>query len=93
MGGASAYLFRDLGRTTLVGTLGYSRLEADARVFLYPKRRAENRYSASIAATLRALSLGSFAPLVRLKWERNHSSIELYDYRRVAAEFGVTSAF
>lgn len=93
MGGASAYLFRDLGRTTLVGTLGYSRLEADARVFLYPRRRAENRYSASIAATLRALSLGSFAPLVRLKWERNHSSIELYDYRRVAAEFGVTSAF
>nr|WP_314466252.1 surface lipoprotein assembly modifier [uncultured Novosphingobium sp.] len=93
MGGSSAYLFRELGRTTLVGTLGYSHLEADERLFLYPERRIENRYSASIAATLRALHLGSFAPLVRLKWERNRSTIEIFDYRRVVAEFGVTSAF
>lgn len=93
MGGTSAYLFREMGRTTLVGTLGYSHLEADARLFLYPNRRVEDRYSASIAATLRALHLGSFAPLLRLKWERNRSSIEIYDYRRVVAEFGVTSAF
>jgi len=93
MGGTSAYLFREMGRTTLVGTVSYSHLEADARLFLYPNRRVEDRYSASIAATLRALHLGSFAPLVRLKWERNRSSIEIYDYRRVVAEFGVTSAF
>jgi hypothetical protein len=93
MGGTSAYLFRELGRTTLVGTVGYSHLEADARLFLYPDRRVEDRYSASVAATLRALHLASFAPLVRLKWERNRSSIEIYDYRRVVAEFGVTSAF
>lgn len=93
MGGTSAYLFREVGRTTLVGTLGYSHLAADTRLFLYPERRVEDRYNASIAATLRALHLGSFAPLVRLKWERNRSSIEIYDYRRVVAEFGVTSAF
>lgn len=92
-GGASAYVFREIDRTTLVGALSYSRLEADARLFLYPERRKENRYGASLAATLRALRLGSFAPLVRVKWERNHSSIEIYDYRRVSAEFGVTSAF
>jgi tetratricopeptide (TPR) repeat protein len=92
-GGASVYAFRELGRTTLVGTLGYSHLEADARLFLYPRRRIEDRYSASLAATLRALHVGSFAPLVRLKWERNRSSIEIYDYKRIAAEFGVTSVF
>jgi hypothetical protein len=92
-GGASAYLFHEFGRTTLVGTLGYSHLEADERLFLYPRRRIEDRYNASLAVTLRALHLGSFAPLVRLKWERNSSSIEIYDYRRVAAEFGITSAF
>ena len=92
-GGASVYLFREIGRTTLVGTLGYSHLEADERLFLYPRRRVEDRFNASLAATLRALRLGSFAPLVRLKWERNRSSIEIYDYRRIAAEFGVTSAF
>ncbi|MGF7146531.1 hypothetical protein FHS96_000140 [Sphingomonas zeicaulis] len=92
-GGAAIYGFREIGRTTLVATLGYSHLEADARLFLYPRRRIEDRYSASLAATLRALHVGSFAPLVRLRWERNRSSIELYDYKRVAAEFGVTSAF
>jgi len=92
-GGASVYLFREMGRTTLVGTLGYSHLEADERLFLYPRRRIEDRYNASFAVTLRGLHLGSFAPLVRIKWECNRSSIEIYDYRRVAAEFGVTSAF
>lgn len=93
MGGTSAYLFRELGRTTLVGTLGYSHLEADKRLMLYPNRRVEDRYSASLAATLRALNLGSFAPLVRVKWEANRSTVEIYEYRRVVAEFGVTSAF
>lgn len=92
-GGTTIYLFREVGRATLVGTLGYSHLEADERLILYPKRRVEDRYNASLAMTLRSLRLGSFAPLIRLKWERNRSSIEIYDYRRVAAEFGVTSAF
>lgn len=92
-GGVSAYLFRELGRTTLVGSLGYSHLEADERLFLYRDRRKEDRYNASLAATLRALQVGTFAPLVRLKWERNRSSIEIYDYKRIAAEVGVTSVF
>lgn len=92
-GGISGHLFRELGRSTVIGTLGYSRLEADKRLFLYPKRRMEDRYTASLAVTLRSLQIGGFAPLARLKWERNRSSIEIYDYRRLAAEFGVTSAF
>src|SRR3546814_14048951 len=45
-GGTSFYLFREFGRATLVGTLGYSHLEADERLFLYPKRRFEDRYNA-----------------------------------------------
>lgn len=92
-GGGAIYLFREIGRSTLVGTIGYSHLEADQRLFLYPRRRIENRYSASLALTLRALHVRSFAPLMRVTWERNSSSIEIYDYRRLAAEFGVTSAF
>lgn len=92
-GGISAYAFREVGRTTLIATVGVSHLEADQRLFLYPRRRIEDRYSASIAATLRGLHVGAFAPLVRLKWERNRSSIEIYDYRRISAELGVSSAF
>ncbi|MCC2601288.1 hypothetical protein [Sphingopyxis yananensis] len=49
--------------------------------------------SASAAATLRTFTVAGFAPLVRLRWEHNRSSIEIYEYRRLAAEFGVTSAF
>lgn len=33
------------------------------------------------------------AARVRVKWERNRSSIEIYDYRRISAELGVSSAF
>src|SRR3546814_18280250 len=58
-GGTSFFLFREFGRATLVGTLGYSHLEADERLFLYPKRRVEDRYNASLAMTLRALRLRS----------------------------------
>ena len=34
-----------------------------------------------------------FAPLVRLTYERNVSSIELFDYRRLRTEFGLARAF
>ena len=92
-GGGSVYGFREMGRTTFVATMGYSHLEADARLLLYPRRRIENRLSASIGATLRALQVGPFAPLARLKWERNRSTIEIYQYRRISAEFGIGSVF
>jgi len=92
-GGTSAYLFREMGRATLVGNISYSHLETDTRLFLYPRRRIEDRYAASLAATLRTLRVGPLAPLVRVKWERNRSSIEVYDYKRFSAELGVSSAF
>lgn len=92
-GGVSAYAYREIGRTTLIGTLGYSHLEADARLFLYPRRRIEDRTSASLAATFRTIRIGAFSPLARVKWERNRSSIEIYDYKRISAEFGLSSAF
>jgi outer membrane protein len=92
-GGLSAYVFREFGKTSAVLTIGYSHLEADQRLVLFPRRRADNRYSASIAGTFRALRIGSFAPLARVRWERNKSSTEIYDYKRLAAEVGIVSAF
>ncbi len=92
-GGVSSYLFRELGKTTAVLTLGYSHLEADRRLSLYPRRRVEDRYSASISGTFRALRIGSLAPILRLRYERNRSSIEIYDYSRIAGEVGITTAF
>lgn len=92
-GGISTYLFRELGKTTAVLSLGYNHLEADARLFLYPRRRVEDRYSVSLAGTFRSLRIGTFAPLARVRFERNNSTIEIYDYKRVSAEIGITAAF
>lgn len=92
-GGLNGYVFREFGQTTLVASGGYSHLEGDKRLFLYPRRRIDDRFSVGLSGTFRALRVGGFAPIVRLNYERNFSSVEIYDYRRVAADFGVTAAF
>lgn len=91
--GASAYAFREIGRTTLVAALGYARLEADARLSLYPERRVDDRLTASATATWRALQWRGLAPFTRIKWERNRSTVGLYAYARTAGELGITTAF
>jgi hypothetical protein len=91
-GGLSGYLFRELGKTTVVANGGFSHLEADKRLFLYPRRRIDNRLTAGLSGTFRALKVHGFAPIVKLAYERNFSTVELYDYRRIAATFGITAA-
>jgi hypothetical protein len=92
-GGGSAYLFRELGRTTLVLDGSYARLEADERLFLYPKKRVDERLAIGFAATFRAIQWKGIAPFVRLRAERNRSTVGIFDFSRRAAELGVTSAF
>lgn len=92
-GGANAYLFKEFGPVTAVVNFGYSHLEADERIFLYPRRRTDDRYSAGLGVTLRNLRFGNFAPLARVRFERNVSSIEIYDYSRFSGEIGITAAF
>ena len=92
-GGISTYLFRDLGKTTAVLNLSYSHLEADKRLFIYPERRKDDRFAASVSNTFRGLRVGTFAPLLRLSYERNVSTIEIYDFSRFGAEIGITAAF
>ena len=85
--------FREIGATTAVLNLGYSRLSADQRLFLFLDRRKDDRYTASLAATFRNLRVGRVAPLVRVSYEDNQSTVSIYDYSRLAAEFGVSAAF
>lgn len=92
-GNANFYLFREFGPVTGVVNLGYGHLEADQRLFLYPRRRIEDRYSAGLALTLRSLRFGQFAPLAKLRYERNKSTIEIYEYSRFSGELGITAAF
>lgn len=89
----SAFAYRDLGALTLVGTLGMGRLKADRRILLYPDRRSDRNYRASLGATFRAFRIASFAPFIRATFERNRSSLEIHDYRRLRTEFGFTRSF
>jgi hypothetical protein len=92
-GGASLLVWKQLGRMSLFASGSVRRLTADARIFLYPERRKEWFTSLSAGATFRQLTLRGFAPLIRVTFERNNSSLTLYDYRRVSTNFGITRAF
>ena len=92
-GNLNVYLFREFGPATGVLNLGYGHLEADQRLLLYSQRRIENRYSVGLALTLRSLRLGQFAPLAKVRYERNKSTVEIFDYSRFSGEVGITASF
>lgn len=91
--GASLYAFREFGRTTAVVSAGWSHLEGDARLLLYPRRRIDDHFTSSASITWRALQVKGIAPFTRVRWERNRSTVGIYDFSRVAGEIGLTSAF
>lgn len=92
-GAASLLGWRDFGRTTVYATAGLRRLEGDARLFLFPERRKDWNFSLGAGATFRRLQVHGFAPVVRLDWERNQSSVGIYAFTRKAATIGLTRAF
>lgn len=86
-------VWRDVGRATVTLSADVGRLHADDRLALLPERR-EDRYTRfAVGASFRQLQVRGFAPLVRFSVERNRSSVEFYDYRRMRSEFGVVRAF
>lgn len=92
-GGANLLYWRELGRLTLFGSVGLRRLEADERLALFPERRREWLASGAVGGTIRHLSVAGFAPTVRVGFERNTSSVGIYDYSRTSVDFGITRAF
>ena len=92
-GAVELFGYREFGSTTAVARLGYRHVEADERLFLFPRRRVDDRFEASLSATLRSLRVGRFAPVMGVRYELAKSTVEIYDYQRVAAEFGITAAF
>jgi len=85
--------WRDVGRATLTVAGQYGRLRADDRLALFPDKRSDRYSRITIGATFRQLMFGGFAPVTRLVIERNRSTIEFYDYKRVRSEFGIVRAF
>lgn len=92
-GQATFFGYREVGTVTLVATIGYGQLKADERLLLFPEVRSDRLYRVSLGATFRNFRIGSFAPFVRATYERNKSTLEFHDYRKVRTEFGITRAF
>jgi tetratricopeptide (TPR) repeat protein len=89
--GATAY--KEIGRMTLSAGLDVGRLKADDRLILLPEAREDRFIRLSIGSVFRRLTFGGFAPVTRLVFERNRSSVELYDYKRIRTEVGISRAF
>lgn len=92
-GGLGLVYWHDFGKVTLFGTLTASRLEADKRLFLFPDRRQEWYGRGGGGAVIRRVQVAGFSPVIRVAYERNWSTVGIYDYRRVSTDIGITRAF
>lgn len=92
-GGLGFTYWHDFGKMTLFGSATASRLEADKRLFLFPDRRKEWYARVGAGAVFRQIEVAGFSPVVRASYERNWSTVGIYDYRRVSTDFGITRAF
>ncbi|MGI8705143.1 MAG: surface lipoprotein assembly modifier [Sphingomicrobium sp.] len=90
---AGLFGWHDLGRATVTAGAEIGKLEADERLLLFPEARSDQYSRFTLGATFRQLTFGGLAPVARLVIERNRSTIEFYDYRRIRTEIGVVRAF
>lgn len=85
--------YQEFGRMTLSAGIDVGRLKADERLSLLPEAREDKLLRVSIGSVFRQFTVAGFAPMTRLVFERNKSSVEFYDYKRTRTEFGVSRAF
>ena len=91
-GGGGLLYWHDFGKTTIYGSFNARRLEADATLSFLGLRK-EWYVGAQAGATFRQLTVAGFAPVLRATYERNWSSVGIYDYRRLGFEIGINRAF
>jgi hypothetical protein len=89
--GISAY--RSIGRMTLSASADFGRLKADDRLLLLPRAREDRLTRFTVGSVFRQLTFAGFAPVARVIVERNRSTVEFYDFKRVRTEFGISRAF
>lgn len=89
--GLISYL--EIGRTSLIAGAEVGRLRADERLSLLSSERQDKSLRLHLGTVLRQLTFKGFAPLTRIVFERNRSTVEFYDYSRVRSEIGVSRAF
>ena len=92
-GGITLLGWRDIGKTTLFANVTARRLESDAQLFPFTDRRKEWFLRAGLGGTFRQIEVAGFSPVVRVAYERNISTVGIYDYHRFNVDFGITRAF
>jgi len=92
-GGLGGVYWHDFGKMTLFATFNGSRLEADARLWLFPIRRTDSYLRAGGGAVWRKIEVAGFSPVVRIAYERNRSTVGIYDFHRISTDFGITRSF
>lgn len=90
---ASLSAYREIGRMTLNSSIEIGELKADERLLLLPRAREDKLLRLSVGSVFRQFTFAGFAPVTRLVFERNKSSVEFYDYKRTRTEFGISRAF
>lgn len=91
--GVSSLVWREVGKSTFVATLGASLLDGDKALFLFPEKRSEWLIDLGTGVTLRQFAFRGFAPVLRVGYQRNFSTVALYDYSRVSGDIGLARAF
>ena len=91
--GPLVYAWHERGRATFFLSATVKRLIGDERNFLFTDKRREWFAAGRIGATFRQVSVAGLSPTVRIGYERNYSTIAVYDYRRVFGEFGLSRSF
>lgn len=92
-GQLAAFGWHELGHTTILAGVTYAPLRSDERLSLYRSKRGDDLIRIVAAATLRQFTVHGFAPQLRLTWEHNASTIEIYRYARFRTELGIVRAF
>lgn len=65
----------------------------DAPFALFDRTRRDWRLQASVSIYKRDWNIAGFAPSLRFSYSRTFSTIDLYDQKRLRAEFGIAKAF
>ena len=90
---SGALVWREAGRQTLFASASVNRLEADERLFPFLERREETYTRLTTGVVARRFTVRQFAPVARVVYERNRSTVGLYDFERTSVEVGVERAF
>jgi tetratricopeptide (TPR) repeat protein len=91
--GAGLLLVRERRSVTVFGELDYTRTRGIEPLFLFGKRRSDDRWDVVAGAIFNRANIAGFSPLVRLTHSDSRANIVLYDYRRTRLDVGFTRSF